>query len=308
MDSITKCSSGEIHVPAKRVNSLADYVKLVEEIAQEWRAKTKERFKKGKRPVRDFPGEMVPWFRGTTDARYALEPSLLRDHPVISIYNTDRNQIKLAEQYMRLRFKGGERLRYSTTRVEKERDWVFLMQHHGLPTRLLDWSKNSLTALYFAIRKYRQKIPPQDAAVWIMDPRRLSEACQLGRSIIFPRDEKKKNDRLDKYYSLSASLREPSYPIPVIPPILTDRLAAQQSRFTYHTDKPGGLENFATDIARQDRCWYLVKLIIPRDRQENILRSLRLVGVTLPDIIPGLDSLASEILERMALGISDLEP
>jgi len=94
----------------------------------------------------------------------------------------------------------------------------------------------------------------------------------------------------------------------VIPPILNDRIAAQQSRFTYHTDEPRGLEKFAIDIARQDRCWYLRKLIIPLDRQEHLLRSLRLVGVTQPDIVPGLDSLATEILQRMALGVSDLEP
>ena len=107
------------------------------------------------------------WFRGIGKLNYKLEPSLYRHKE-----KTDLVKMQQLEKNIIVRFK--ERaIPFHERSFTDEWDLLFFMQHHGVPTRLLDWSENPFIGLYFAIasavRNRRQKLA-SSCVVWILDP------------------------------------------------------------------------------------------------------------------------------------------
>ncbi len=105
------------------------------------------------------------WFRGVSDTNYNLAPKIYRstDYELrkFPLKEPDEEEIRYAFKSRAMQMMS--ELHLPTT----EKDWYFLMQHYGAPTRLLDWTDGALLALYFSVRKLRK---PRDAAVWMLDP------------------------------------------------------------------------------------------------------------------------------------------
>ncbi len=88
-----------------------------------------------------WPQELL--FRGQSNKKYELLPSIARNrhYPTeCTIFNDERNLIEMAK------FKMPDIFRNDMMPLEL----LALLQHHGIPTRLLDVTENALVALYFA--------------------------------------------------------------------------------------------------------------------------------------------------------------
>ena len=166
-------------------------------------------------------------------------------------------------------------------------DVLFLMQHHGLPTRLLDWTETFSIALYFAL-----KDAADEAAVWILNPYALNQRSKHGFVIKHPR-----SDYEFSYWDYFIFEGE-KFPQPVAAisaPRITGRITAQTSVFTLHRDLKKGLERIAP------RC--LDKVVIPRDAFDEATCFLKLAGVTEFSLFPDLDGLARHLHRTQVSGL-----
>jgi len=176
-------SSGIAEFP---VESLGDFCNTIDIIANEWRRKVAERQTRSENRAPFYCGELSPWFRGVSNKDYDCEPSLFRFHKkFIDFEKIESPKINETEAYFLQRFKT-----FSAPFLDKlpknDIEWQFLMRHHSVPSRLLDWSKGSFIALYLATKKSLANLndpsiqPLSDAAVWMLEPR-LSLRINIGR-------------------------------------------------------------------------------------------------------------------------------
>lgn len=159
--------------------------------------------------------------------------------------------------------------------------WLFLMQHYGLPTRLLDWSESILVATYFSVNSK----PNEPGVLWALAPFSLNEN-QFDKRMIFEPDgvpvqpffKHAFMPEAKKYLKIAA----------ILPKEIDPRLMAQFSVFTIHGyNKP--LESLP------DREKFLMKFEIPVEFKRDLKQFLWDIGIREANIFPDLEHLAKEM-------------
>jgi len=156
---------------------------------------------------------------------------------------------------------------------ESDWEWLTLAEHHGLPTRLLDWTKNPLAALWFTVEKHEEEPggEPPEGIVWVLKSREED----------FVNISEEKNP----FAVARTMVYEPSH--------ITRRITAQAAAFTVHRYIEGS--SFIPLNRNKDFKSRIVKLVVPAGRFEELRGQLDRCGINAATLFADLDDLCKYI-------------
>lgn len=287
-------------------------------------------WEEARRLANHFSGEI---FRGQRKADWGLSHSLERianqfSHPKDLIPSSE---IKVVTEFQR-------RSHFyldHTPPADSLIDWLSIIQHHGGPTRLLDFSYSFYVASFFAVSK-----AVSDAAVWVINRHALAlkahkiaypekyrqlKESPMGEKELWDKfvdTAKTDNDTMRNIFEESFfSDNPPRAVVPLEPLLMTPRLSIQQGVFLvpcavtcdFQDCLFNILDSNTNDSSRQDIIVLdskkntinkilelygtseIIKIIIPREYHKAALEDLWSMNINAATLFPGLDGFAESL-------------
>jgi len=236
------------------------------------------------------------WYRGCNDSNHQLLPSLYRHDSVKGAAD-----LATLEEHLILRFRQRS-IPFAPRPLGDEWDVLFLMQHYGIPTRLLDWTENPFIGLFFSVtggqftrkgrRRHRYLHFTNDAVVWLLDPvawnRHALSRLDYAGEIPFTNDEV-----LNPYKPPLKRHDFRNLPVAINGAHNSARIVAQRGAFTIAGDNLEPLEVSFAENKFPDEC--LVKVILARELIPELRHSILNHGITESVVFPDLDGLSREM-------------
>jgi hypothetical protein len=217
-------------------------------------------------------------FRGVPEASHALETSLRRLG----------GDFARMERHLLRNFR-----KYAHRSVEEDFTWYWLAlaKHHGLPTRLLDWSFSPFVAMHF-VTANTQKFD-QDGAIWALNyiqvhqqlPQALKQQLINEGSVVFTVEM-----LLDVARGLEAfdALASSDFVLFFEPPSIDERIVNQFALFSMMSSATAELDEWLLNHPTVYR-----KIVIPAGLKWEIRDKLDQANITERVLFPGLDGLSS---------------
>lgn len=225
--------------------------------------------------VIDYVPETI--FRGVSHKSYELIPKVGRTRYTNNSHRTNVYPLlDTYEQKLMMEFQN-DAMPYIDNIPRSPWEWWAIAQHHGLPTRFLDWTKNPLVAAYFAIEDCN-----------------LDEDC-----IVYACDSSQFNSNID--------LSDTPDPLGIeevflyLPPHITQRITAQSGLFTVHNDPTIPLHltqkpsDNSDDVNIQSKYYQVDSIVIKKEFKREFKKILNLYGWNQATIYPGLDGITGHL-------------
>lgn len=231
------------------------------------------------------------WFRGQGSASWPLLSSLHRsinktvdEAKAISskLINQDLTPMFHAMQktlYLKFKMRSVD---FTPAHWRKDWELLFTMQHFGIPTRLLDWTKSFACALHFAVKDWKDN---DDAAIFILYPELLNLHSTKNLSLLMLEGNIDKPSSLNiaNYHPNALNKKGDSETIAIEPPLINSRMIAQNAVFTLCGSDFTSLENKYKDC--------IIKLTLNKNIRDEVNKFISTLGLNDFSYFPDLEGL-----------------
>ncbi len=268
----------------------------------------------------EFSDEYIYFYRGHSNFNYELQPSIYRNKGLIDNENKIFREIIL---------KCPDDFEDSTVTFQK----LVKMQHYSLPTRLLDITENSLTALYFAcqgnddgeviifkLKKDNIKYFDSDTVSVISNLSKLNVSFDISKENFDNKDGFNSSSDIklllheiqqEKHFFEPKIVPEHLESVLCVKPKLDNQRIIRQDG-AFFLFGINGTKNKCADFPKE-KIFYPQnqKLIITASEKKKILGQLKRFGITSSKIFPEIDNVAKDIKENFEIQekslVKDLE-